>query len=476
MLELKVVPEKSLGESVFDAAKLISPEILEHCPELNSVAQRYLFNSTVERKDEGLHFFVPTNFQLKGLEKWRIKMEEVLNERIIEISVRAQERNSCSRGGGQSEKATAEASNQVSLALEPKKQTGGPVQKIFQNRVPPPHFIKSPAFDMPLELMRRWAKDVNSNANSQSFWVYGESGSGKTYLTSQLNEMISRSKNLVKTDVIAFFHEWREALNQKDTFAFMKKYRKDTDVLVLENIEELRGKVGTQTEILFTINALFERGASLVVTSSLNPVELKESLEPQLYSRLLSGMTLEMPRPDRVFKENLWRHLLEQHGIGEEAVDFSVTERLVNLGVSSVRKVYTIFINAIARLSLQKMLSIEDVMQLENLYTKREGLTIGTHQNPRELIDQVAKLCGVGPSAIQGKVRRSDVAVARRFVCLALSKFLGLTNSTISHYLDKDPSTVSYALKMAEKEIRENRHIAKQWNWICSQLGMQDKP
>src|SRR5690606_31710374 len=93
-------------------------------------------------------------------------------------------------------------------------------------------------------------------------------------------------------------------------------------------------------------------------------------------------------------------------------------------------------------------------------------------QNPRQMIDQVARLCGVSSSAILGKVRRSDVSTARKFVCLALSRFLGLTNSTIAHYIEKDPSTISYSLKIVEEEIQTSRHLNKQWNWICSQLGM----
>jgi chromosomal replication initiation ATPase DnaA len=79
----------------------------------------------------------------------------------------------------------------------------------------------------------------------------------------------------------------------------------------------------------------------------------------------------------------------------------------------------------------------------------------------------------VGPSALLGHSRRAEITLARRFVCLSLSKFLGLTNSTIAHYLEKDPSTISHALKTAEVEIESNRIIGKQWNWICSQLGLE---
>jgi len=64
------------------------------------------------------------------------------------------------------------------------------------------------------------------------------------------------------------------------------------DVLVLENLDDLVGKKGTQQELLFTISALIEKGAHIVVSSTQSPIDLKAQLEAQLFSRLLSGMTI----------------------------------------------------------------------------------------------------------------------------------------------------------------------------------------
>jgi predicted transcriptional regulator len=62
--------------------------------------------------------------------------------------------------------------------------------------------------------------------------------------------------------------------------------------------------------------------------------------------------------------------------------------------------------------------------------------------------------------------------MARRFVCLSLSRFLGLTNAVIAQYLEKDPSAISRALNQLEEDIEKQRHIAKQWNWLCDELGI----
>jgi chromosomal replication initiator protein len=342
-----------------------------------------------------------------------------------------------------------------------------------KRRVEPPAFVRSPSFETPYQLARRWAVGINEGQRGQALWVHGRPGSGKTTLLKQLHEWVALSLRIESTDVMKFFHEWRRSLEAKDHLSFVRKYRKEVDMLILENVDELQGKLRTQQEVLFTINAILDGGGSIAVSSAKHPLELKELLEPALYSRLFSGLLLDMPKPDRQFKERLWRQLMEDYGLAEYSLDVMMQERLLNIPVDSARKAKTLFINAIGRLSLKKALTLADVGELEAMHASHPVLPTQAHgRNPSEVIDKVARLCGVGRAAILGKVKRQDISLARRFVCLALSRYLGLTNCMIAHLLEKDPSTVSHALKTIEADLQTNRNIAEQWNWICTQLGM----
>jgi chromosomal replication initiator protein len=259
-------------------------------------------------------------------------------------------------------------------------------------------------------------------------------------------------------------------LEAKDNLSFVRKYRKEIDVFVLENIDELANKNRTQEEVLYTVNAILDRGGSIAVSSTRHPLELKEILEPALFSRLFSGLLLEMPQPDAEFKQNLWRKYIADYGLSDFPLDVALYDRLINIRVNTARKVNTIFVNAIGRFSLNKGLKIADIMELEGLHAP--GAVIVGSRSPQEIIDAVANLCGVQRAAVLGKVRRANIALARRFICLALARFLGLTNATISVLVEKDPSTVSHALKSLEADIQNVRVVAEQWNWICGQLGM----
>ena len=450
-------------------------------PALAAIGMRYLSRCKIRRESSGLVFVVPTAIQLKTIQPLKPVLEQVLNEKIIGFEIFREERRTPTGQsglpglGGIPGDAGADRhlpSTQLAIQLSPVNPHVDQIERERARRMSPPHFVNSPALEVPSQLVSRWGSQLKNG--NQGMWLYGAPGSGKTTLLRQLNHWVSLNYRIQFIDVMSFFCEWRKALDQNDTFTFNKKYRRETDLLVLENIEELRGKVGTQHEILITLNALSERGASFAVTSSIPPQELKADLDPQLYSRLLSGLAIELAAPDRVFKENLWRHMMTQHGLGLVQVDLVVLEKLFGLNLSTARKVQVVFLNAIARLSVAGTLCLQDVYEFEGIHAPQVVPMTSTGVNPRQLIDKVAKLSGTTTASVFGKSRKQEVVFARKFIYLALSRMLGMTNTSIAHYVEKDPSTVCHGLKTVQEDLVNHRHVAKQWNWICSELGLKD--
>lgn len=443
-------------------------DLLAH-PEITPIYDRYLSQARGAIGEDGLVIKVPTSFHAKALLPWRATLEKICRAPIVSIEVERREAEQKTLPP----RALNSPIQQVALSLPPRVQNQDPLEEEKKRRTLPPAMITSPLFEMPIQLCSRWAFGINSGSRNQTLWIHGRAGSGKSFLLKQLNDWVHLRFRIVSVDVISFFHEWRRAIESKETLGFIKKYRKDTDLLILENLDDLQGKTGTQQEVLFTVNALLDKGANIAVSSTMHPMQMRELLEPALFSRLFSGLTFEMPEPDRPFKEHLWRHLIEQYGLKDYSLDLMIQEKLFGIRVDTARKAYTLFINAIGRLSHKQSLSVVDMAELEGTHGTAR-YTPGRAQSPIELMEKVARLCGVGSSAIQGKVRRQDVTLARRFVCLALSRFLGLTNASISTYVEKDPSTVCYALQTMEVDLEKDRHIAEQWHWICSQLGLKN--
>ncbi len=465
------------------SAGLSPREKLQRHPELKKVYDRYLGLAEIDVTPLGVRIKVPTQFHAQRLEQVRSWIEESLHQRITEVLVESPKSNGARAPTPESPlfdwraKGAARGSQdstlaqQMPMSLPPERPALDLRELERARRHKAPQAILSPNIEVVYNMVQNWVTNVNNGARGQCLWIYGQPGSGKTYLTKQLHEWVNLNKRVVHVDISTFFQEWRHALNNKDTLSFIRKYRKETDILILENLEDLQGKSHTQQEVLLTISALLDRGASVVVTSSPNPVLLREMLPPALFSRLFVGLSFEMPSPDRGFKERLWRSLMDQNGLGAWPLDIRVLDRIFSLPLDTPRKVHTFFINVIGRLSLTKQLSLADLHDLEALHGPRKRALEKECLNPSELIERVTQLCGVSLSALQGSSRRTDITTARRFVCLALSRFLGLTNAVIAQYIEKDPSTVSHALTALETELSEKRHLAQQWNWICDELG-----
>lgn len=459
-------------------------ELLRKHPETSKIFDRYLSLADFEASVEGLKILVPTNFHAHRVEQVRAQIESALGTPLAGIEVRQDTSNKSrtpsdtlfawQRGDEASTlKAQGPRTHQIQISLTPERKARDQRELERSRRMSVPPVVLSPSLEPVYKMTQNWAEQINMGARSQCLWIYGQPGSGKSYLVKQLHEWASLNKRLAHVNVASFFQEWRHALNNNDALSFIRKYRRDTDILILENIDDLQGKTGTQQEVLLTISALLDKGASVVVSSSTNPVVLREILPPALFSRLFSGLSFEMPAPDRPFKERLWRSLIEQNGLSGWPLDIRVLDRIFSLPLETPRKVHTFFINVIGRLSLTKQLSLSDLQEIEVLHgPRRKNVVESQCLNPTELIERVSNLCGVSLSALQGDSRRQDITMARRFVCLSLSRFLGLTNAVIAQYLEKDPSAISRALNQLEEDIEKQRHIAKQWNWLCDELGI----
>ncbi|NCN40120.1 ATP-binding protein [bacterium] len=460
---------------------------LQRHPEIGKIFNRYFGLAKFVEDSSNLSIEVPTQFHARKIESLLPAIKDALSLVDVSVAIRPAQKDPNSEGplfpgassGHSDTRKLPNASypssqHQMHIAMPPGRNAGLDKHKIEKSkRLDAPKLIESPQNAVAVQMARQWAERVNSGSTGQCLWLYGEGGSGKTYMARQLHEWITLGKRLVHVDVASFFQEWRTALNNKDTFRFIQKYRRDTDVLILEDLDDLQGKPGTQKEVLITITALLDRGASVVVSSAGSPILLRELLPEALFSRLFSGYCLDMPKPDRVFKEKLWRSLLEQNGLANWSMDIRITDRILSLNLETPRKVQTYFINAIGRLSLTQKLEMSDLQELEAIHGPRKAMNpTNTNKTPSELIDGITKLCGVSLSALQGNSRRHNITLARRFVCLGLSKFLGLTNVTISQYIEKDPSTVSHALNTLESDLESQRHVAQQWNWICDELGL----
>jgi len=460
--EKEIAWQKSEGNS-------FSQDVLNKAPELQKIYNRFLAKSKWLTSANGIIIKAPTSFHAARIKHFTPYLESALGNSIHKIEVD----NNLREGITKNKSALKQKLiRQTQLPLAPKRVAKQAVTLApYFKRQGAPTLISSPALNPLYELVKRWSKNLGKSWEPQILWLHGEGGVGKTHLLKQLNSWVAPDKKLLFVDVLKFLSEWRESLEKKRNFEFINKYRKQVDVLVIENIDLLRNKKGTQQELLFTLNHLAERGGAVALSSLESPNDLKEYINESLFSRFMSGLTLEFPAVDQNFKESLWQHMLDMYNLKDVAINTKLVHKLLDLPSKTVRQCKSLFTKTLGYISIEGTLDQRTIERLEfQVLGQRPEIHSRAMLSPKSIIERVCSLCGVHSAAIQGNSRRGNISLARRFIYLSLSKHLGMSNSEISSITQKDPSTICHALRAIEKEIEEKRHILEQWNWICDKL------
>jgi len=129
-------------------------------------------------------------------------------------------------------------------------------------------------------------------------FIYGDVGTGKTHLLHAIANELKNAHPTLKilyAPVERFINEMIKAVDLNRLENFRKRFR-EVDVLLIDDVQFLSGKLETQMEFFHTFNELYSRGAQIVLSSDRPPVAL-EQLESRLRSRFQAGLILDVKPP-----------------------------------------------------------------------------------------------------------------------------------------------------------------------------------
>lgn len=155
-------------------------------------------------------------------------------------------------------------------------------------------------------------------------YIYGGSGLGKTHIVQAIgHEVCERHPELqvLYVSTNKFMAQYQTAVKNKETNDFVHFYQM-VDVLIIDDIQELSGRAGTQNVFFNIFNHLQMAGKQLILTSDKPPVELAD-IEQRLLTRFKWGLSAKIDTPDYETKLKIIR-------AKAESMDISLTEEVVN--------------------------------------------------------------------------------------------------------------------------------------------------
>ncbi|AHG88608.1 Chromosomal replication initiator protein dnaA [Gemmatirosa kalamazoonensis] len=321
-------------------------------------------------------------------------------------------------------------------------------------------------------------------------FIYGDTGLGKTHLIQAVaHALLERNPHTRVTYVNTeqFTNEFVAAIQGRTTLDFRRRYR-ETDLLLVDDVQFLRGKETTQEEFFHTFNAIYEAGRQICLTSDRPPKEIP-GLEGRLVSRFEWGMVTNVDLPEFEHRVAILRKKAELDHL-ESSIPDEVIEFIAEHVTSSVRELEGSIIKLLAFASLKhKDITIELAREaLRDKIRSEDAIGIGTRDSglgtrgglgsrvytasPTTKFAQHAALSvmtiqqmvaaewGVTPEGLQSKTRTKTLTTPRQVAMLLCRELLGLQLVEIGNaFGGRDHSTVIHSLERAAEMIGEDERF-----------------
>nr|WP_087116878.1 chromosomal replication initiator protein DnaA [Corynebacterium urinipleomorphum] len=285
-------------------------------------------------------------------------------------------------------------------------------------------------------------------------FIWGGSGLGKTHLlhaAGNYAQVLQPNLRIKYVSSEEFTNDYINSVRDDRQESFKRRYR-DLDILMVDDIQFLEGKEGTQEEFFHTFNALHQSNKQIILSSDRPPKQLT-TLEDRLRTRFEGGLITDIQPPDL---ETRIAILMKKAAADGTHVSEDVLELIASQFESSIRELEGALIRVSAYSSLINEPITLDVahVALRDILPDEGDVTITAATIKEAAADffrvPMDKLTGAGKTRVVAHARQLAMYLCRELTDLSLPK-IG------QEFGGKDHTTVMYADRKIRKEMTENR-------------------
>jgi len=299
-------------------------------------------------------------------------------------------------------------------------------------------------------------------------FIFGGSGLGKTHMLHAVGHAVRATRPDARVTYVPaerFTNELIQSIQTAQTLAFRNKYR-NVDVLLIDDIQFLAGKEGTQEEFFYTFNALRDAHKQIVVTADKPPKDIP-NLEDRLISRFNQGLVTDLKPPDLETRVAILKSRVGQEGSGclPDDVLLLIADRIR----TNIRDLEGCLVRLMAMASLtHQEVSLPLAEEVLQHYVNAEPDQL----TPERILHVVSQRFGVKPEVICGARRTRSVVHPRQLAMYLMRQLTELSLVEIGAIFGgRDHSTVLYACERIGTTLRDDSAFAEQVNGIISTLA-----
>ncbi|MBO6881565.1 MULTISPECIES: chromosomal replication initiator protein DnaA [Winogradskyella] len=298
--------------------------------------------------------------------------------------------------------------------------------------------------------------------------IFGGVGLGKTHLAHAIGVDIKDKypeKTVLYISAEKFTQQYIDSVKKNNRNDFIHFYQ-IIDVLIIDDVQFLSGKTGTQDVFFHIFNHLHQNGKQVVLTSDKAPVDMQD-IEQRLLSRFKWGLSAELQTPDFETRVSILKNKLYRDGVEmpEEIVEYVAKHIKTN-----VRELEGAIISLIAQSSFNKKeITInlaKDIVEKFVKNTKREVS-----------IDYIQKVVSdyfqMDVSTLQSKTRKRHIVQARQLAMFFAKKYTKASLASIGSQIgQRDHATVLHACKTVDNLSSTDKQFRKYVEDLAKKLAL----
>ena len=330
------------------------------------------------------------------------------------------------------------------------------------------NFVKGPSNSFACAIAEAIAKEPGGNTNNP-FFIWGGAGLGKTHLMQAIGHHVIQhdpSKSVCYITSETFLNEYINAISNKAIDSFRKRYR-HIDLLLLDDVQFVGGKVQFQEEFFNTYNDLMTYGKQVVMTCDVPPKKLN-SFEERLITRFQQGIVIEIESPSYETRVAILKSKARKfnHRIPEEI--FTYIGENIHSSVRAMEGALNLVIRFIeANPSVQLNQQIAHVLLRE---LTEDEVTI-RRLSIEEIIKAVCSTYDVTYADILTTNRTQPLSTARQVAMFLARKLTGKSLPVVADEFKRNHTTILHGTQAIQKRIDVEPELKKTIEMITEQLG-----
>jgi len=305
-------------------------------------------------------------------------------------------------------------------------------------------------------------------------YIYGGVGMGKTHLLNSIGFQLKKNNKVMFISAERFMYQFVKSIKSNEMVKF-KEYFRNTDILLIDDIQFISGKEAMQEEFFHTFNALLDKGSQIIVSADRPPNKLSR-IQERIKSRFSGGLVVDIQKPDLQLRKKIVQKKTEE-------LNILYSDQL------HISKDIQDFISIEIKGSIRELVgAINRVVSFSRIYEKipnlsetkivlKDLLNLPENKVTIDLIQTaVCKFFKISKNEMLSS-RRSRYLVRPRQTAIYLTKIL--TSKSLPEigreYSNRDHTTIIHSVKTIEKIKEKDPEMVDNINKLKNQILYNNK-